>query len=246
MNMTDFSDIKVFIFDYGGTLDTGARHWSYVLWEGFCDAGVSVTESQFREAYVYAERALARSPIVLPGDDFHVLLRKKVDVETEYLKAAGDWKVDEATRREAVARIADYGYGYARRTVAESRRVLEVLGANYPLVLVSNFYGNIQTILRDFHLNLFESVIESALVGVRKPDPAIYRMGVEAAGVQPGEVLVVGDSYGKDIVPAKAIGCRAVWMKGEEWEPVEVDETLPDAVIPGLSGLLELPGLKLA
>ena len=175
-----------------------------------------------------------------------MLLRKKVDVETEYLKAAGDWKVDEATRREAVARIADYGYGYARRTVAESRRVLEVLGANYPLVLVSNFYGNIQTILRDFHLNLFESVIESALVGVRKPDPAIYRMGVEAAGVQPGEVLVVGDSYGKDIVPAKAIGCRAVWMKGEEWEPVEVDETLPDAVIPGLSGLLELPGLKLA
>ena len=246
MNMTDFSDIKVFIFDYGSTLDTGARHWSYVLWEGFCDAGVPVTESQFREAYVYAERALARSPIVLPGDDFHVLLRKKVDVETEYLKAAGDWKVDEATRREAVARIADYGYGYARRTVAESRRVLEVLGANYPLVLVSNFYGNIQTILRDFHLNLFESVIESALVGVRKPDPAIYRMGVEAAGVQPGEVLVVGDSYGKDIVPAKAIGCRAVWMKGEEWEPVEVDETLPDAVIPGLSGLLELPGLKLA
>ena len=89
-------------------------------------------------------------------------------------------------------------------------------------------------------------MIESALVGVRKPDPAIYRMGVEAAGVQPGEVLVVGDSYGKDIVPAKAIGCRAVWMKGEEWEPVEVDEALPDAVIPGLSGLLELPGLKLA
>ena len=53
----------------------------------------------------------------------------------------------------------------------------------YRLVLVSNFYGNIQTILKDFGLlDFFDDIIESSVVGVRKPDPAIYRLGVDAMG----------------------------------------------------------------
>ena len=42
--------IKTIIFDYGGTLDTDARHWAHVLWEGYRHLGVPVSEEQFREA----------------------------------------------------------------------------------------------------------------------------------------------------------------------------------------------------
>ena len=53
-------------------------------------------------------------------------------------------------------------------------------------MLVSNFYGNIQTILKDFGLYaFFDDIIESSVVGVRKPDPAIYRLGVEAWDMKP-------------------------------------------------------------
>ena len=93
--MPDFKNIKAVIFDYGGTLDTGARHWANVLWEGFQNASVPVNENQFREAYVFAERALAKSPIILPTDKFHTLLLKKVNIETQELIHQNYWNASE-------------------------------------------------------------------------------------------------------------------------------------------------------
>ena len=54
------------------------------------------------------------------------------------------------------------------------------------------------------------------------------------------EAVVVGDSYDKDIMPAKAAGCRAVWLKGEGWTDETHDESLPDAIISDLGRLLTL------
>ena len=86
------------------------------------------------------------------------------------------------------------------------------------MVLVSNFYGNIGAVLREYGINsYFRDVIESAVVGVRKPDPAIFRLGTDALGLPPDEVLVVGDSIGKDIVPARSIGCETAWIEGKPW-----------------------------
>jgi putative hydrolase of the HAD superfamily len=72
---------------------------------------------------------------------------------------------------------------------------------------------------------------------VRKPDPAIYQLGVDAIELPAGNVLVVGDSFSKDIVPAKAVGCQAVWLKGEGWGGEETDDNLPDAIITDMTQL---------
>lgn len=236
-----FDKVEAVIFDYGGTLDTDARHWAGVLREGYAAAGIDVPEPAFREAYVYGERALAKSPIVQPGDNFRAVLLKKVEQEIRYLVDGCHWTPAPAARQAAVAAVADYCYGYVVRHLAEVRPVLDRMAARYRLVLVSNFYGNIHAVLRDFQLDAyFDAVVESAVVGVRKPDPAIYRLGVEAAGTAAERIVVVGDSYTKDIVPAKSVGCRAVWLKGESWTEERHDESLPDAVI---SRIGELPDL---
>lgn len=107
------------------------------------------------------------------------------------------------------------------------------------MVLVSNFYGNINTVLAEFGLDgLFEEVIESAAVGIRKPDPRIFRLGTEALGLEPEDVMVVGDSFTNDIVPAAEAGCRTAWLKGEGWTDTVFDEQLPDIVIKDISRLL--------
>ena len=108
------------------------------------------------------------------------------------------------------------------------------------MVLVSNFYGNISTVLGEFGLDgLFDSIVESAVVGVRKPDHRIFTLGVEALGMEPGKVTVVGDSYDKDIVPAKRAGCHTVWMRGEGWtDTTESDTSAADAVITELKEIL--------
>ena len=78
--------IKGIIFDYGGTLDSRGVHWSEVLWQGYQQAGVPIDKDTFRTAYVEGERALARERIILPQDNFHTLLRKKVALEISYLR----------------------------------------------------------------------------------------------------------------------------------------------------------------
>ena len=235
----DYKLTKGFIFDYGGTLDTAGRHWGKVIWHAYKKHGVKVSEQQFREAYVYAERQLGSRPIISPEFTFYDTLDAKLRIELEYLAAQNmpymPAKDTDTLRKNMLEDI----YHGVRQETAKSRMVLAEIKTVYPTALVSNFYGNIHTVLEEFGLaGMFSDVIESAVVGVRKPDPRIFILGVNALGVEPDEIVVVGDSFTKDIVPAKKAGCHAVWLKGEGWTDERQDESLPDAVITELSQLL--------
>jgi len=225
---------KGYIFDYGGTLDTGGCHWGKVLWHGYERCQVSVTEAQFREAYVQTERALAKAPIIGQDFTFRMTLDTKVRMQMDFLA------LQVGTNGSLLARkVVDDLYA---RTVVEtthSREVLLRLRQRYPIVLVTNFYGNMSVVLREFGLDgIFLSVIESAAVGIRKPDPQIFRLGAEALDLLPKDITVVGDSIDKDIIPSKEIGCKTVWFQGEGWTDAPVDKSLPDRVIRDLAELL--------
>ena len=72
------------------------------------------------------------------------------------------------------------------RITAHSAEVLDELHKRYPMALVSNFYGNIACVLREFGLEkFFLDIVESAVVGIRKPDPKIFTLGVEALNQHP-------------------------------------------------------------
>lgn len=219
--------IKGIIFDYGGTLDSRGVHWSEVLWQGYQRAGVPIDKETFRTAYVEGERALARERIILPQDDFHALLTKKVALEVSFLPE----QPEQATRDLWVSQIAAYCDNAARSCIDEARPMLEALHERYPLMLVSNFYGNIDEVLRSYGIrHLFKGIIESAVVGVRKPNPTLFKLGVDALELAPQEVLVVGDSLVKDIKPAEQLGCQVLWLKGKGWTAAEDEQTHPNTI----------------
>ncbi|MBR5673730.1 MAG: HAD family hydrolase [Muribaculaceae bacterium] len=219
--------IKGIIFDYGGTLDSRGAHWSEVLWRGYCQAGVPIDKETFRNAYVEGERALARERIIMPQNNFHTLLLKKVKVEISYLPD----KPDTETQDRWVKEIAAYCDNAARECVEEARTVLEHLHERYPMMLVSNFYGNIDEVLRVYGIrHLFKGIIESAVVGVRKPNPTLFKLGVDALELEPNEVLVVGDSLHKDIEPAEQLGCHVLWLKGKGWTEEEDLQAHPNTI----------------
>lgn len=222
-------DIKGVIFDYGGTLDTGGDHWSEVIWRAYQQAGVAVDKAEFREAYVFAERELARTRHILPEHNFGDLLLIKMRLELQWLSEHGLFPPAQV---EAMAtEVAKICYSSAKAKVEEAMPVLEELSKHYRLVLVSNFYGNVETVLKDFGLDkYFPKIIESAVVGVRKPDPKIFMLGVEALGCKPAETVVVGDSYRKDIEPAEKIGCQTIWIKGKGWTDEEDAQTHPNTI----------------
>lgn len=236
--MEHINNLKGVIFDYGGTIDSRGVHWSEVIWDGYCDAGVQVSKEQFRECYVHAERELAKVRHILPHHNFHDLLLIKMRIELGYL--ATQRLIHEDCVQPLASQIAMFCYQAARSSVEDARPVLEALHARFPMVLVSNFYGNVESVLADFNLrHYFSSIIESAVVGVRKPDPRIFQLGVDALGLKPQEVLVIGDSYKKDIVPAESIGCHVAWIKGKGWTADEDAQMHPN-IIKSLSEILDV------
>ena len=237
--MIDTTKIKGLLFDYGGTIDSNGIHWAEVIWLAYETLQVPVSKEVFREAYVYGERTLGKNPIVQPHHTFLDMLRLKCDLQIQWLQQEGHLPVS----IQPAMQLADWCYAYARQAIDRARPILRQLAARYPLVLVSNFYGNIESVLHDFELDgLFGSIVESAVVGVRKPNPAIFQMGVDRLGMQPEEVVVIGDSYDKDIVPATQIGCQTIWLKSIGWAPSRGDETA-DAVLADFQELKAVFGL---
>lgn len=226
-----------YIFDYGGTLDTGGQHWGQVLWHAYERHRVPVTEAQFREAYVHAERTLGRNPIIRPDFTFRQTLEAKLQLQLEFLK-----RNVECGARYA-EELADDLYAHTVEQTARSIKVLQTLkDQGVPMVLVSNFYGNMPVVLHEFGFDgLFLKVVESAVVGIRKPDPRIFLLGVEALGLKPEEVTVVGDSLDKDIIPAHEVGCQTVWLRGEGWTPASHNGDCPYCeIIDSLDELLKM------
>lgn len=214
------SSIKGIIFDFGGTIDTNGIHWGEFIWEQYQKVGVDITRDIYREAYVYGERFLAKNPIIEPTDTFHTMLRKKIAIHFDFLCERLSEK--EFNAETAIA-IADGCYNKVKETMKTTCTIVGKLAMEYPLVLVTNFYGNMSVVLEEFNLSkYFKRIVESSIVGLRKPDPALFALGVEALGLNPKEIVVIGDSYRKDIYPSSTLGCKTVWLKNICWEEEDI------------------------
>lgn len=205
--------IKGILLDYGGTIDTNGHHWANVLQDSYAVYEPQIPLTAFNDAYVFGERSLAINPLVKPTHNFLDILRLKVTEQFTFLRDH-----NYVLKEESIESIATQCNDFAKQTIETAKPVLDALAKKYPLVMVSNFYGNLTTVLKDFGLlHYFQYVVESAVVGVRKPDPGIYELGVKALHLRAEECLVIGDSFGKDIVPAKQCGCVAMWLNAKGW-----------------------------
>jgi FMN phosphatase YigB (HAD superfamily) len=119
---------------------------------------------------------------------------------------------------------------------------LRALQPDYRLLMASNANASgaddIRAALRRVGLDgYFEIIVSSADLGIGKPDPAYYHAVMAICGCDPAEVVMVGDTFDKDIAGAKQIGLRAVWYNWKN-APLPPDTTaLPDATIHDLSEL---------
>ena len=232
--------IKGLLLDYGGTIDTNGVHWGELFWTMYQRYHIPVSAEAFRQAYVFGEKALALQPLVKPEYSFYETLQAKLHQQFDYLQAAGFLSASYNTQPSILA-IAKACDDYAKQCIAKAKPVLEALAEVCPMVLVSNFYGNVNAVLEAYCIrHLFQAVVESSVVGVRKPSPQIFTLGVNALGLLPGECAAIGDSYRKDILPAKEAGCYTVWLKGEGWEDDPTDAVAADKIITAFEELLFL------
>lgn len=78
------------------------------------------------------------------------------------------------------------------------------------LAVVSNADGSVERDAQDFGLApFFDTIVDSHLVGVAKPDPRIFHIALKRLGVTPDEARYAGDIYAIDMVGARAAGIEA-------------------------------------
>jgi putative hydrolase of the HAD superfamily len=77
--------------------------------------------------------------------------------------------------------------------------------------VISNSNGSARMALERAGLAAhLEFVIDSTVVGIAKPDPRVFHLGLGEAGVAPAEAIYVGDSYHVDVLGARQVGMGAV------------------------------------
>lgn len=232
-----FEAIKAVVFDYGATLDTNGVHWYHIFASEWTKHFPTLADEALREAYVYAERSLAAKKLVAKTDTFHLVLQKKIDLQAEYLIEKGLLASVGAKQRE---NLVEGCYSVPLTCTAKAKEVLDKLGSRFRLALISNFYGNILSVLDEFGLkSYFEAITESASVGLSKPDPKLYEHCLDCLQLKGEECVMVGDSYPKDIVPAKKLGFHTVWLKGKGWQEEKRECPMADEVILSLEELTE-------
>jgi HAD superfamily hydrolase (TIGR01549 family) len=79
--------------------------------------------------------------------------------------------------------------------------------------VISNSNGTVAEILERLGLaRHLDFIIDTSKVGVEKPDPRIFHLALDRAGVRPDEAAYVGDLYSIDVLGSRAAGLDAVLM----------------------------------
>ncbi len=79
-------------------------------------------------------------------------------------------------------------------------------------------------------MKLFDQVIESSKIGMRKPDPEIYKYACREMGVEPAEVLYL-DDLGINLKPAAAMGMKTIKVLNEVQALTDLGEALDQSFL---------------
>jgi HAD superfamily hydrolase (TIGR01549 family) len=217
--------IRAVLFDVGGPLSTEVEHERAIdadIRSLFAEAGMLVTDARYAEVWRSAVESFAPNA-------YEAVI---------WQLAEGDEEVATSVYREVARRGNERGSFQLREGIAELLAALSTRGLR--LGLAANQPADVIERLEKVGIaKYFQSTVVSGSHGYYKPDVRLFLHACEALGVTPEECVVVGDRIDCDIVPAKALGMRAVRLRTGRHiaqEPRNDDER-PDAEASDVPGL---------
>jgi putative hydrolase of the HAD superfamily len=117
------------------------------------------------------------------------------------------------TKRAAAAVVAEHERGnlWSKRADGAAETLGELRRRGYRVAVISNADGRVRGLLEDAGLSEhLEFVLDSAEVGLEKPDPRIFHAATSRLGLAPPACAYVGDIYEIDVVGAERAGLRPV------------------------------------
>jgi len=224
--------IRAILFDMGGTLDGDGLHWLDRFVDLYAAAGVRLPREVLRAAFDHAE-ALSATDDIMATASLDQMIERHVGWQLAHVHASGD----DVLRR----RLVDGFVAPVRASAADNVRLLADLSARgVRLGVVSNGCGNVDVLCAELGYAPYLSVVvDSRRAGLYKPDPAIFIYAAAKMALRPSNVMMVGDSFDRDVRPAKSIGMMTAWLEGP------APRTCPDPSLADvrLRHLAELPAM---
>ena len=130
---------------------------------------------------------------------------------------------------------------------ADTASVLEKLSRKYRTGVIANqLLGTAERLEQKGILKYIDLVIASAEEGVAKPDRRIFEIALGRANCKPENAVMIGDRIDNDIVPAKKMGMKTIWIKqgfGKYWKTGSPEEQA-DYETDNLTALLKIFDLQ--
>ncbi|MBN1765504.1 MAG: HAD family hydrolase [Sedimentisphaerales bacterium] len=199
--------IKAIIFDFGGTLDGDGIDWFTRIYQGILE---QLPDLELETFEIHARTAADSLDLLedirrLTLDQTATRLCRNIHTE---LKNA-DAKYNDLDPQ----RVSNEFIANAHQCLKRNRNVLRLLQDEYRLGCISNNWGNTAGWCRQFQLDeLFQTIIDSTVLGVTKPDTDIFLAALNELQLPPDQCAYVGDSYNADVIGAYNAGLTPIWV----------------------------------
>lgn len=227
------------LFDLGGTLMYAREDWDPIydladqaLADTLATHNIRLDPKRFREQlheyYQQREKDFQET-------SYHFVLH-------ELLKELGQAEVTESVLRSAL----DAMYSVTQtnwQLENDANETLSQLTSNgYKLGIFSNAGDDkdVQDLVSNFGIRPhFDFVLTSAASFYRKPHPRAFEIALAQWSINPNEAIMVGDSLDADILGAKQLGMKAIWItRRAQFTDEDMRRIKPDFSIRKLSELL--------
>ena len=134
-------------------------------------------------------------------------------------------------------------YGELEKLYPDTKKILEILSQKYKLGVIANQVAGTKDRLDNWGIGkYFDVVVASAEAECAKPDLKIFNLALEQAGCKPNEAVMIGDRLDNDIVPAKQLGMKTVWVRQgfAKYQSTSNETEKPDFIIDSISDILDI------
>ncbi len=224
------------LFDLGSTLIRFSGDWEQVIEDGFhrmveslLESGLDLDPDDFHEIFKRAwQTTVSRRDIDLVERPMTELL-DQVLIEQGFSTAPND------AVKAAIERMFSTSEAFWHPMPGVHSVLNELDQAGLRLAIVSNASdsANVHRLVDSAGLrSYFDPIVVSAEQRVRKPDEKIFTPVLDTWGIDPENLVMIGDNLAADIEGARRVGMYSIWLTADADTPANravQDEIKPDA-----------------
>ena len=125
----------------------------------------------------------------------------------------------------------------------DTNSVLENVASKDKLGIIANQSAGTGERIKKWGIaKYFDVVVASAEAGCAKPDLRIFNMALEQANCLPEEAVMIGDRLDNDIVPAKKLGMKTIWVSQgfAGYQSVKNENEKPDCSVESIGDIINI------